>query len=190
MELIPTFDHRGLLPPGDYAVTFDQLRESVLVTGIDPNINLSEHWDSAWRRTLVDQCEVMVNQLWTAGINDIFLDGSFVEQKAHPNDIDGYFTCDVRDLASGDLQRRLNTLDPHKVWTWDAQSRRAYRGYDKKQLPMWHHYRTELYPHYGQSSGIRDVFGHEMQFPSAFRQQRNTGEHKGVIQILKGGRST
>jgi hypothetical protein len=183
MAVIPPFDNRGLLPLGDYAVTFAELRKSVLVKGVSG----LEPWDETWRVSLVDGCEVMVNQLWQIGIDDIFLDGSFVEDKAHPNDIDGYFLCDVHDLASGDLQRRLNALDPHKVWTWDPNSRRAYRGYAKKQLPMWHQYRVELYPHFGQPSGIQDQFGHELQFPSAFRQQRQTSEPKGIIKILKDG---
>ncbi len=182
MMVIPPFDERGLLPPGDYAVTFDELRDSVLVKGIG-----EEPWDEGWRGQLVEQCEIMVNQLWQAGITEVFLDGSFVEDKAHPNDIDGYFVCDMLDLASGDLQRRLNALDLHKVWTWDPNSRRAYRGYAKKQLPMWHRYRVELYPHFGQLSGIQDRFGHELQFPSAFRQQRQTNEPKGIVQIIKKG---
>ena len=182
MVVIPLFNKYGLLPPGDYPVAFAELQESMLVKG-----NGSEEpWDQEWRYQLVEQCEVMVNQLWQAGITEVFLDGSFVESKAHPTDIDGYFICDVLDLASGDLQRRLNALDPHKVWTWDANSRRAHRGYAKKQLPMWHRYRVELYPHFGQSSGIRDRFGYELQFPSAFRQQRQTNKPKGIIEILQG----
>ena len=50
---------------------------------------------------------------------------------------------------------------------------------------MWHRYRVELYPHFGQSSGIRDKYGHELQFPSAFRQQRGSSEPKGIIQITQ-----
>ena len=78
---------------------------------------------------------MLIKQLWQVGVSEIFLDGSFVEDKAHPNDIDGYFVCDLREFASGRLQQRLNALDPHKVWTWDPTSRRAYRGFTKKQLP-------------------------------------------------------
>jgi hypothetical protein len=176
---LPPFTDQGILPPGDYPLTFLELQESILVGFATPN------WDATWRLALVNQCEVMVNQLWQVGITEIFLDGSFVEEKSHPNDIDGYFECDLKQLASGDLQRQLNALDPHKIWTWDPSSRRAYRGDPKKQLPMWHRYRTELYPHVGQPSGIQDSLGHQLTFPSAFRQQRNTHAPKGVIKILK-----
>lgn len=179
MAVLPPFNSLGLLPPGDYPLTFDELRQSHLVRGT------GESWDMEWRLRLVDQCEVMVRQLWEIGIFEVFLDGSFVEDKEHPNDIDGYFTCDPFYLASGDLERDLNALDPYKIWTWDSRSRRPYKGYTKKQLPMWHQYRVELYPHFGQSSGIRDKYGHEMQFPSAFRQQRGSGEPKGIIQVVE-----
>lgn len=181
MAPLPPFDDRGLLPPGDYPLTFDELRNSHLVAGSGGD------WDAEWRRYLVDQCEVMVGQLWEVGIDEIYLNGSFVEDKAHPNDIDGYFVCDLRELASGDLQRRLNALDPYKVWTWDPATRRPYWGYTKKQLPMWHRYRVELYPEYGQLSGIRDIHGVPLLFPSAFRQQRETGHPKGILKIVRGG---
>ena len=176
---LPPFTQQGMLPPGDYPLTFLELRQSILVG------QATIGWDGTWRKALVNQCEIMVNQLWQVGVTEIFLDGSFVEEKSHPNDIDGYFECDLMQLASGDLQRQLNALDPHKVWTWDPNSRRAYRGDPKKQLPMWHRYRTELYPHVGQPSGIQDSLGHQLTFPSAFRQQRNTHAPKGVIKILK-----
>ena len=31
----------------------------------------------------------MTRQLWQVGVHEVFADGSFVEEKAHPNDIDG-----------------------------------------------------------------------------------------------------
>ena len=38
---------------------------------------------------------------------------------------------------------------------------------------MWHQYRVDLYPHVpGLLSGILDEFGHEQEFPSAFRKTR------------------
>jgi hypothetical protein len=174
------FNSQGVLPPADYKFTFAELKSSILVTGAEQGV---EHWDSDWRLFLVDQLEILVKQLWEVGIADIFIDGSFVENKPHPNDIDGYFVCNVYDLPR--LQRELNILDLNKIWTWDPRTRRPYRGHAKKQLPMWHQYRVELYPHYGQLCGIVDEFGHELQFPSAFRKSRNANTPKGIVQILQ-----
>ncbi|RWR06239.1 DUF6932 family protein [Siminovitchia fortis] len=172
------FNHFGLLAPGDHEYTIDQLKESFLVNGPKDE----KLWDKEWRLFLVENLSLMVNQLWKVGITEIYIDGSFVEDKAHPNDIDGYFECDVRDLPT--LVRELNILEPDKIWTWDNKSRRPYKGFTKKQLPMWHKYRVELYPHYGQFSGIQDQYGHDLLFPSAFRQTRDTFRPKGIVKII------
>lgn len=188
MVPIPSFEPNGLLPPGDYEVSFTELRQSILVIGPGDPIRLP-HWDAAWRAKLVDNLEILTRQLWQVGIADVFADGSFAEDKDHPNDIDGYFVCDLDRLKSGQLTRELNLLDPGKVWTWDPASRRPYRGYPKRQLPMWHRYRVELYPHFpGRlSSGIRDQHGNELEFPSAFRQSRRDGTPRGIVKIRYGG---
>lgn len=186
MEL-PTFNDDGLLPPGDYETTLGELRDSMLVEG--PEEGYSD-WDAEWRLKLVESLEIMVGQLWEVGITEVFVDGSFVEDKDHPGDIDGYFECDVVEFATGDIQRRLNELDPHKIWTWDPASRRPYRNQTKKQLPMWHRYRVELYPHFpGLTSGIRDQFGNDLSFPSAFRLSRREYKLKGIVKIVEGGES-
>ncbi|MGH9436790.1 MAG: DUF6932 family protein [Terriglobia bacterium] len=181
--MIPDFDSDGLLSPGDYEVSFDDLRQSVLVAGSG---NRKGYWDAAWRAQLVDNLEVLTRQLWSVGIRDIYADGSFAEDKDHPNDIDGYFVCDLSQLITGDLERQLNLQDPSKVWTWEPASRRPYRGYPKKQLPMWHRYRVELYPHVpglGIGCGIFDKYGNELEFPSAFRQCRRNGKPRGIVKI-------
>ena len=189
MAVIPPFEADGLLPPGDYEVSFDELRRSSLVLGPgDPKE--CPTWDASWRELLVSNLEILARQLWRAGITEIFADGSFVEDKDHPNDIDGYFVCDLEGLKSGRLIQQLNLLDPNKVWTWDPTSRKPYRGYPKKQLPMWHRYRIELYPHVpglGLGSGICDKHGHELEFPSAFRQSRRDGKPRGIVKIRYGG---
>jgi hypothetical protein len=184
MKDIPPFTETGVLPAGDYPMTLAKLKQSYLVHG--PHNSASALWDASWRKSLVNNLEVMVEQLWKVGIEKIFIDGSFVEDKDHPNDIDGYFECEMDLLLSGRLEEELNLLDPHKVWTWDPDSRRSYRGYPKKQLPMWHRYRVELYPHVGQLSGIQDRYGNELEFPSAFRLSRRDGEPRGIIQITGG----
>lgn len=180
--LLPPFTADDVLPPGDYALTIEQLRQSHLVTGEgNPSLN----WDSVWRGMLVDNLEMLVVQLWQVGINRIFVDGSFVENKDHPNDIDGYFECDRRSFLTGNIQQALNTIDPFGVWTWNDADRRAERNSTKRQLPMWHHYRVELYPHYGQSSGIPDQFGNQQLFPAAFRKSRDGYRAKGIVQIIQ-----
>ena len=180
---LPGFTADGLLPKGDYKLTLDALRSSMLVRGPAKG---HPNWDRAWRSMLVEGLEVLVRQLWLVGITEIFVDGSFAEDKDHPNDIDGYFECELDRLASGELERELNLLDPHKVWTWDPSSRRPYGG--KHQLPMWHQYRVELYPHYSplQGSGIQDKFGNELTFPWAFRISRRDSKPRGIIKVIAG----
>lgn len=177
------FNKHGLLPKGDYEYTFNELRKSIFVHG--PEKPTIPNWDKQWRAYLVNQAEILVKQLWEIGITEIWLDGSFAEAKPHPNDIDGYFECDLSEFASGYIQRELNKRDPHKIWTWDSSARKSYRGYVKKQLPMWHKYRVEFYPHYGQNSGITDIHGNPEMFPAAFRKDRTTNKEKGIIKLIK-----
>jgi hypothetical protein len=183
MSHLPSFTPEGVLPPGDYALTLDELEASMLVLGPKPPRELPV-WDAAWRLRLVKNLRVMVGQLRQVGIRDIFIDGSFVEDKDHPNDIDGYFECDPLRFASRQLEHDLNLIDPAKCWTWDHTTRRAYRGSPKRQLPMWHAYRVELYPHYtGLLAGV-DAHGHALEFPAWFRQRRADGSAKGIIKVV------
>lgn len=166
-------------------MTLEELKISMLVEGPDEDYS---DWDSSWRLRLVENLEILAEQLWEVGIEEVFVDGSFVEDKDHPNDIDGYFECSFRDVATGHLQRELNALDAHKVWTWDPASRRPYRHQPKRQLPMWHQYRVELYPHYPDlplPSGIRDEFGNDLPFPAAFRKSRREHKPKGIVKIKR-----
>jgi len=186
---IPAFASGGLLPPGEYEVSFEELRQSVLVLGPD-DLGEFSLWDVDWRRQLVNNLEILTRQLWQVGVREIFVDGSFAEDNNHPGDIDGYFVCDFESWRTGDLERKLNLLDPYRIWTWDQDSRMPYRGYSKEQLPMWHRYRVELYPYApgrGIDSGIRDRSGRPLEFPSAFRQSRDGGKPKGIVKLRYGG---
>jgi hypothetical protein len=182
MDLLPPFTEDGLLPPGDYPLSLFELASSSLVVGTRE----VTAWDAEWRAQLVKNLAVMAGHLHQVGITEIFVDGSFVEAKPHPNDIDGYFVCDREFLISGALEAELGELDP--VWRWDPQSRRPSPAGGKPQLPMWHKYRVELFPHFGQKVGIVDAFGHELEFPSAFRQSR-AFQPKGIVKLV-GGRTS
>lgn len=183
---IPTnFNSDGVLNPGTYDASFSDIRKSILVVGDGS----SPTWDANWRMALVGKAEILVKQLWSVGINDVFLDGSFVEDKDHPNDIDGYFDPHLSMFSPTDMATfeqmlsLLNNLDTHKVWTWDPKSRQAVKGYSKRQLPMWIFYRVELFPHFSQGTGIRDQHGNDLQFPAAFRQSRHNFKPKGIIKV-------
>lgn len=178
------FTADGTLPQGDYEMTLDQLRGSILVLGPgEPKDH--QVWDAAWREKLVGNLRVLVEQLWKVGIEEIYIDGSFVEDKDHPNDIDGYFECKPMQIADGSLEQQLNRIDPAKCWTWNHTTRRPYRGYPKRQLPMWHAYRVELYPHYTGSIAGQDEHGRPLEFPAFFRKCRGSGKPKGIIKIIK-----
>lgn len=173
------FNSNGVLDPEDYPMTIEQLKDSLLVNG--PGDGLP--WNYQKRLMLVNNLEILVKQLHAVGIDEIFIDGSFVEDKASPSDIDGYFVANPYTLP--DVVRELNKLDPYKVWTWDWNSRIYDRNSAKPQLPMWHRYKVELYPHVGQGTGIPDENGNEQMFPAAFRKTRDTFLPKGIIQIIK-----
>lgn len=179
---IPTQFTNGVLRPGDHVATLADIRASFLISGHGVG---SSNWDSAWRGKCADNLEMMAGQLWQIGITKIFVDGSFVEDKDHPNDIDGYFDCDFLRFASGSLETELNLLDPHKIWTWDPAQRRPFRGYSKAQLPMWHTYRVELWPNFGQPFGIKDSAGNSLNFAQAFRLSRTNNQPKGIIELVR-----
>ena len=193
MGLLPPFNADGLLPYQDYELTIEQLKVCHLITGV--HSQSPDNWDSAWRLQLVQNAEILINQLWQLDpelIGGIYLDGSFVEDKSHTNDIDGYFECDFWYLANGHLKDDLNALDPHKIWIWDPDSRKPYRNYAKCQLPMWFQYRVELYPHFhsspvgeGPLTGIISASGKNQLFPEAFRKCRQSDTPKGIIKIKK-----
>ena len=176
---LPPFTPDGVLPAGDYALTLRELRVSHLVAGATAS------WDHEWRGKLVDQVEVLVSELWQCGVERIFLSGSFVECKDHPNDLDGYFECDEEDFLSGNLERRLNAINPEKIWTWDSDRKQLLGNAPRAQLPIWHRYRVDLWPHYGRVGGETDLYGYDMLFPSLFRRTKYPHRRKGIVKLVR-----
>jgi hypothetical protein len=87
--------------------------------------------------------------------------------------------------VSGQLEHELNKLDPKKCWTWADAARVRSLGSAKRQLPMWHAYHVELYPHYSGLIAGRDKYGNPMEFPAFFRKTRGDDKPKGIIKIIK-----
>ena len=111
-----------------------------------------------------------VNSFWDAGIEDIYIDGSFCTEKPDPVDIDGYWV----EPDQGVYER----LDPYgtdfellfvtqvRKWKWRM-------GADHG-LEFFMHPAMQARP--------------EVGFPEFFRQDRE-GQPRGVIQVVKVGRS-
>ncbi|HEX5445280.1 MAG TPA: hypothetical protein VFW87_15735, partial [Pirellulales bacterium] len=81
MRDVPEFNADGVLPPADYRLTIAELAASRLIRGPALNAN----WDGAWRGRLVENLGLLCEQLFKVGIQEIFADGSFVENKDRPN---------------------------------------------------------------------------------------------------------
>lgn len=172
MVPLPEFNEAGLLPPGDYVLTVQELRESVLVTG-PPG---EEAWDAVWRGRLVDNLDSILQDLWGLGIDYVIVDGSFVEKKDRPGDIDAYFPIAVERWVTREVEQGLNARRGEDVWTWDTGKLTRDPGTGKPKLPFWHKYQIDLYPDYGQlADGLKP-------FSDFFRQTRS-GEPKGVVKI-------
>tara|TARA_B100001245_G_scaffold232877_1_gene215780 strand:- start:400 stop:948 length:549 start_codon:yes stop_codon:yes gene_type:complete len=179
-----SFTKEGYLPPGDYEMTAEDIESSILV--VHPQ---RDTWDEEWRRQLLENLMCLVRELWQVGITEIYIDGSFVEEKDHPNDIDGYFEVEAKYFYTKSLERDLNKLNPDKIWTWARSVKTP--GLGKRVLPMWEKYRVELFPDFaGSRTGLQDRHGRDIGFPEAFRRCRKGRVKKGIIKLVKGGDST
>lgn len=181
--MIPPFDARGLLP-NDCEATLDELEESFLVTGGGVG---SPGWNTSWRSYLARNLRVVAQTFWQAGgVGEIWIDGSFVEARDHPGDIDCLFTLDdIRDWATGAFQARLNEIEGEDLWDWSNARRRLYPGATIPKPPFWGKYRIEAFPEFGRFCGITGPAGELLTFSQAFRQQRGTFERKGIVRLLR-----
>lgn len=170
------FNEFGVLPAGIHELSFAELKNSILVRGD----GRSPSWDADWRAKLVSNLEILADQLKSIGIGEVFLDGSFVEDKDHPNDIDGYFNCSLDSILTDSNRAKLNAVDPHKSWGWEPDLRQVYRGYPKAQLPMWHQYRVELWQNaHPPDPALEAVLDNFSEF---FTKTRD-GRDKGIVKI-------
>lgn len=165
----------------DVTATLDEIRESMLVTGA--GLRASE-WHVQQRLELVNNLQIVVEKFKQAGgVAEIYVDGSFVEEKDSPSDIDGYFILtDDRDWISGAFQKRIALLDEPGVWSWDKNDRRRCQSFVEKP-PFWCRYRVELYPDLGLPSDIMGPDGRFLPYSEAFRQRTDTMEPKGIIRL-------
>lgn len=179
---LPRFTADGPLPPDDHQLTIAELRRSYLVTGEGLGILT---WDSAWRAKLVDNLEVFVRQLWQVGVERIFVNGSFVTSKPDPGDIDAYFECVIGEYPV--IFVRLMQFEP--PLPWDMTHRPIDPKSHEPKPMMWHRHRAEIFPHFTDhpmTTGVKDDYGADLDFPALFRLDKATGRPKGIIQLIRG----
>ena len=107
-----------------------------------------------------------VEAFWAAGIQEIYIDGSFCTEKPDPGDIDGYWVepdAGVYDRIDPYWIDFELVLVPHvRKWKWR----------------MWADHGVEFFIHPAMQASA------EMGFPDFFRQDRDC-QPRGVIQVVK-----
>ena len=151
--MIPPLDPAtGGLPPGDHRATLEEIRKRF---GFTPR-----------RRWLLKGLRSPVKAFWAAGIEEIYIDGSFCTEKPDPGDIDGYWV----EPDPGVYER----VDPYWI---DFQLVLAHHS-RKWKWRMWVEQGVEFFIHPTMEATP------ELGFPVFFRQDRD-GRPRGVIQVIK-----
>ena len=152
--MIPAFDpNTGALPPGTHRATLEQIRKRL---GFTPR-----------RRWLLKGLRHAVEAFWAAGIEEIYIAGSFCTEKPDPGDVDGYWVepdehvYDRIDPYWIDFE--LVLVPRERRWKWR----------------MWIDCGVEFFIHPAMRASP------EMSFPVFFRQDRN-GQPRGMVQIVRG----
>jgi hypothetical protein len=149
---IPAFDDEtGYLPDGLYDATLTEVRE---VLGF-----------SKERRRLIAGLERAANSLWSAGVDDLRIDGSFVTAKPVPGDIDGFWVWNPRVV--------YEEIDPLlRDWSTVAD---PVSG--KPKFPMWYELGVELYVH------PFDMGAPGIDFPTFFSHSRDNVP-RGYVRVV------
>jgi hypothetical protein len=151
--LIAAFDPAtGALPPGDHLATLEEIEARF---GFTPR-----------RLWLLDGLRRAVRAFWAAGIEEIFIDGSFCTEKPDPGDIDGYWV----EPDAGVYDR----IDPF----WIDFEMISIPHLRKRKWRMWLDYGVEFFIHPAMQA--RPAVG----FPDFFRQDR-AGQPRGLIRIVR-----
>jgi hypothetical protein len=155
--LIPAFDpETGALPPGDHPATLDEIRRRL---GFTPR-----------RSWLLKGLRASIEAFWAAGIEEIYIGGSFCTEKPDPGDIDGYWI----EPDPGVYER----IDPY----WIDFELVLVPHLRMRKWRMWADHGVEFFIHPAMQASP------QMGFPEFFRRDRD-GRPRGVIQVVKAGRS-
>jgi hypothetical protein len=150
---IPELNSQGELPEGVHAVSVSE-------------IEITFGRSSERRQKLMLGLKLALQNLKLAGVNKVFVDGSFTSQKEEPHDIDGCWSAD------GDIN--LSLLDPI-FWNFETPEEFATA-------------RNQAQEKYGVDFFIAEWLEGESgkPFPEFFQVNRN-GDRKGILKIELNG---
>jgi hypothetical protein len=155
--LIAAFDPgTGALPPGDHVAMLGEIAERF---GFTPR-----------RRWLLEGLHRAIEAFWAAGIEEIYIDGSFCTVKPDPGDVDGYWVEPDESV--------YDRIDPY----WIDFELILVAHLRKRKSRMWVDHGVEFFIHPAMRATA------EMGFPEFFRQDRD-GQPRGVIRVLKAAQS-
>jgi hypothetical protein len=143
--VLPTFDDRGNLPAGVHVATWDEVASRF---GTTPH-----------RRRLLDGLKAAVDHLRTAGCRRVYLDGSFVTDKAVPGDFDAAWEPEGVDLD------RLEQIEP------------VFFDFTDRRAAQKEKYLGEFFPSSARADPIGNTF---LEF---FQIDKRSGEAKGIIAL-------
>jgi hypothetical protein len=103
---------------------------------------------------------------WAAGIEEIFIDGSFCTEKPDPGDIDGYWV----EPDEGVYER----IDPY----WINFELVLIPLVRKRRWRMWADWGVEFFVHPVKEAGP------SLGFPEFFRRDRE-GRPRGVVRVIR-----
>ena len=151
--MIPPFDpETGALPPGDHQATLEDIGKRF---GFTPR-----------RRWLLKGLRAAVRAFWSAGIEEIYIDGSFCTEKPDPGDVDGYWVEPDLDV--------YDRVDPY----WIDFTPIFVRPAGKWRWRMWAEHGVEFFIHPAMQATPEEAF------PVFFRHDR-AGRPRGLIRVTR-----
>lgn len=121
------------------------------------------------RRWLLKGLRIALDAFWKAGVEEIYIDGSFCTEKPDPGDIDGYWVEPDECI--------YDRIDPY----WIDFELRPVPQSGKWKWTMWMEHGVEFFVHPAMQAAPGTGF------PEFFRQDRE-GQPRGVIQLQRTAR--
>ena len=121
---------------------------------------------TARRRWLLKGLRAAVQAFWAAGIDEVYIDGSFCTEKPDPGDLDGYWVEPDPEV--------YERIDPY----WIDFGLVLTQSVRKWKWRMWIDFGVEFFIHPAMQASSDE------KFPDFFRHDRN-GRPRAVIRVVR-----